>query len=224
MLHWGFKQPTHSVPNKTISVNSTGGQQAGGPGAKSNSKSSSNNAAATAGGVIGSLTAVGIVVSVFVTRIRKRRRQQHQKADRDDVAERSRHRPTLTPYYLNSTTDSSDRPGKGQDHMHINPPLDAAAGFVEAGAGDIGAHGSPVSMQATPVGPHQFAPLAATSPNVSSQTGSASSRDPARSPGGPVSTPDVLGLRAEVENLRREMQEIRAERVSEPPPEYTAEE
>ncbi|PIL35880.1 hypothetical protein GSI_01540 [Ganoderma sinense ZZ0214-1] len=72
---------------------------------------------------------------------------------------------------------------------------------------------------------HHYAPSVATSSNVGSQTGSASSRDllsPGSSASHSISPTDVLGLRAEVENLRRVMQEIRAERF-EPPPEYVEE-
>lgn len=221
--------PIRSVPNKTIPVDSTGGQQTDGPGAESGSKSSSGSVAAAVGGVTGSLTTVGIVGVIFVIRVRKRRRHQHHKADRDEVVEQNSHRPPLTPFYLNSTADS-DRAGHGQGHIHFRQPLDMTAGFAGVGAGDVGAReGLPMSPSSTkasrrmttPTRPRQSTSSVVMLSDVGSQMGSASSRDP-RFPGGWVSATDVLGLRAEMENLRREMQEIRAERL-EPPPEYAEE-
>ncbi|KAI1795669.1 hypothetical protein LXA43DRAFT_991614 [Ganoderma leucocontextum] len=244
-----FSHLALTVPNRTISTDSTGGsggQHNGGSG-------SSNNVGAIVGGVIGGLAIVGIAVAIFIFILRKRRKQQYQEAEKGEVADQAPHHPTLAPYYQNAAPGSihgSYLPGDGSDYVPVpaNARSDTTAGFAGLGTADVGAYEGPSAHLAyasdayesnamSASGPsskareaalnrtHSYAPSVATSSNIGSQTGSASSRDllsPGASGGSSVSSTDVLGLRAEVENLRRVMQEIRAERL-EPPPEYDEE-
>ncbi|KAI1793799.1 hypothetical protein LXA43DRAFT_1180168 [Ganoderma leucocontextum] len=220
-----FRHLALTVPNKTISVASTGGS-----GGKPNGRSGSgSNTGAVVGGAIGGLASIGIAVAIIFVILRKRRRQQqYEKARRAEVVEQAPHRPTLAPYGFHHA-------GNGSDYdVPVNPHSDTTAGSAGIGTGGMGAHQGPSAYDAeasstnmayvsdadestamSPVpsskaregGTEQDAPIRAV--------GSASSRDP-------LSPTDVLGLRAEVENLRRVMQEIRAERL-EPPPEYVEE-
>ncbi|KAM5540215.1 hypothetical protein V8D89_006034 [Ganoderma adspersum] len=216
-----FSHLVLTVPNQTIIVGSTSGE----PNDKVGSESSTN-VDTIAGGVVGGLAGIGIVVAIVVVLLRKRRkRREYKGADTAaEVAEQAPHHPTLTPYHR----------GPSSDYMSVSTPSDAAtAGFAGIGAGDMGAYDSAtlslspdLSTKArgeatqTRTRTHHPAPSesVATSSNVGSQMGSALSRE-LLSPRGSISTTEVVGLRAEVENLRRVVHEIRAERL-EAPPEY----
>ena len=181
---------------------------------------------AIAGGVVGGLAGVGIVVAIVVV-LRKRRKRQLEEADTAaaEVAEQAPHRPTLAPYHQPPSSD----------YISVSTPSDmATAGFAGIGAGDMGAYydspalspspdlSTKARREAMPTITRSYHPppseSAATSSNVGSQTGSESSRE-LLSLRGPVLRTDMVGLRTEVENLRRVVHEIRAERL-EAPPEY----
>ena len=204
--------------------------------------------------MIGGLAVVGIAVAIFVVILRKRRREQFEQGEKPELEEQEPHHPTLAPYYHTGTPTSEYTPvarsdttagfagvgaaelgmgsGMGTMPYSSNTTMAYTADGFEAGIGGagVGAGAASKAREAALNRTHHYAPSLATSSNVGSQTGSASSRDPL-SPGaasatgtgtGSISSTDVMGLRNEVENLRRVMQEIRAERL-EPPPEYVEE-
>ena len=172
---------------------------------------------------MGALAIVGVIVAIVVVLLRKRSRRQreHEEEDTAEVAERAEHHPTLTPYYRHPSSDFIPVSESTRSDS-------ATAGFAGLGAGDMGTISPSPDLsakarrEAMSVSSRRHYPApsesVATSSNVGSQTGSASSRD-LLSPRQSISATDVVGLRAEVENLRRVMHEIRAERL-ESPPEY----
>ena len=183
---------------------------------------SRTNVGAIAGGVIGGLAIVGIIVAIVIVLLCKRSRKQreYEEADTAEVAERAERYPTLTPYYHQHPSS---------DFIPVSESTrsdSATAGFAGLGAGDTGtispspdlhpkARREAISVSSRRHYPAPSESVAASS-NVGSQTGSASSRD-LLSPRQSISATDVVGLRAEVENLRRVMQDIRAERLESPP-------
>ncbi|PIL35879.1 hypothetical protein GSI_01539 [Ganoderma sinense ZZ0214-1] len=211
-----FSHLALTVANQTIS----GGSLVGG--SQSSKSGSSTPVGAIVGGVIGGLAVVG--VAIFVIILRKRRRQQYEQGEKPELEEQEPHHPTLAGYYPHSPSSEYTPVARS----------DTTAGFAGVGTAEMGmgmgagrcCQSSSKAREAALNRTHHYAPSVATSSNVGSQTGSASSRDPlsprSGTGSGSISSTDVLGLRAEVENLRRVMQEIRAERL-EPPPEYVEE-
>nr|VWO99914.1 Pneumococcal histidine triad protein D truncation [Ganoderma boninense] len=247
-----------TLSNQTITRGSANGDGSGGGNGKSGS--SSNVGAIVGGVIGGlAIVGIAAAILVVILR-KRRRQQELAQAEKPELGEQEPHHPTLAPYYhhghgpiseyapvpRSDTTagfagvgaaDGGAGLGLGAGMYPSSTAMAYAAdGFesgIGAGAGAGGARDpSPPSKarEAALNRTHHYAPSLATSSNVGSQTGSASSRDPL-SPGaasatgtgtGSISSTDVMGLRNEVENLRRVMQEIRAERL-EPPPEYVEE-
>ncbi|KAM5540217.1 hypothetical protein V8D89_006036 [Ganoderma adspersum] len=214
-----FSHLVLTVPNQTISASgsSTGGQQ-------SRRAKSSSNVGKIAGGVIGGLAVVGVGIAIFTILIRKRRTPKYKETD--TLAEVQHRHPTLPSNYRNPSSDyisisirsdaaTAGLAGTGADNMRTCDSSAAISLFLNP------SQATKARREARVRGTQQSAPSepAATSSNVGSQTGSASSRDPPSLTGESISTTDVVGLRTEVENLRRVMRDVRAERL-EPPPEY----
>ncbi|KAM5534565.1 hypothetical protein V8D89_011769 [Ganoderma adspersum] len=196
-----FSHLVLTVPNQTISIDSPVRTDSTGSGG------SRTNVGAIAGGVIGGLAFVGIVVAVFVV-LRRRRRGQGEETEKAEVVRQAPPHPTVTPYHPVSTTGSTDTTA-------------ALAGIGPDPYESIGTIPSSKAKASNRV--HHDLPsesVATTSSDFGSQTVFVLGRDPP-SPGvaQSVSSTDVMGLRTEVENLRRVIQDIRAERL-EPPPEY----
>ena len=163
---------------------------------------------------------MGLIIAILIV-LRRRHKRKHKE---EDTVEVQRY-PTLTPYDLDPNSDCIS--------VGIRSEM-ATVGYAGTSVDDMEELEStaispflPPSAKASrearlrPGGTQQSAlsQPAPTSPHVSSQTGSASSREQPSLTRESISTTDVVGLRTEVENLRRVMRDIRAEGL-EPPPEY----
>ncbi|KAK7045353.1 hypothetical protein VNI00_007602 [Paramarasmius palmivorus] len=180
-------------------------------------------AGAIAGGVIGGLAGLAIVIIGSLLWMRRKKSDQVQP---------SREKESIPARYFGRLGSMNSILGRNDRHSPANPDIESLGTLT------LGDHSqrtqlghyynnSQSSTLPTRSSDSKRTNLPSSLPNPSSPTEILSSRytmsDIATSLGAPERTnSDVSALRGEVEHLRRNMEEIRTRTVYEPPPSYTA--